>query len=379
MKILIAPDSFKETNTSSQAADAMEVGVRKIFPDALITKIPVADGGEGTVEALTSGMNGKIVKKTVTGPLGEPVTAEYGILPDGVGIIEMASASGLGLVPLEKRNPLITTTYGTGELILDAVSNGCRTIIIGIGGSATNDGGSGMARALGYNFVDSSGSDLPEGGGSLFNLDRIIKENVPKEISDIRFLVACDVKNPLCGPEGASSVYGPQKGASKTDIALLDASLKHLSEVVDRDFGLDIAETPGAGAAGGLGFGLMAFCGAELKSGIEIILDLVDFDQHLKDVDLVITGEGKIDGQSVYGKVPVGIAGRAKKYNIPVLVIVGGVGDGVDTVYDHGIDAVMVSVNDAMTLKEAMSRSKELLIDAASRAMRMIKIGMALK
>lgn len=378
MKVLIATDSFKETNTSMQAAEAMEAGVRKIFPQAEIDKIPVADGGEGTVEALVDGMNGRIVRKTVTGPGGDFVEAEYGILPGGVGVIEMASASGLGLVPAEKRNPLTATTYGTGELILDAINNGCEKIIIGIGGSATNDGGMGMARALGYHFVDVDGFELPEGGGSLLHLDRIVKRDVIEKIRDIHFLVACDVKNPLYGPKGASHVYGPQKGASKADVALLDANLKHLSEVVEKDLDLSIGETEGAGAAGGLGFGLMAFCGAELKSGIEIILDLVDFDSRLTGVDLVVTGEGKIDGQSIYGKVPVGIAGRAKKFNIPVLAIVGGIGEGVDAVYEYGIDAVMGSVNNSMTLKEAMSRSRELLIDATSRAMRMIRIGISL-
>ncbi len=378
MKILIAPDSFKETQTSAHAAEAMRAGVLKIFPDAQIDTIPVADGGEGTVESLVDGMGGQIIKQTVTGPLGEKTEAEYGILPGDVGVIEMASASGLGLVPQNRRNPLVTTTRGTGELILDAVKEGCKKIIIGIGGSATNDGGMGMARVLGYRFVDKSGSDIAEGGGTLSLLDKISTSEVVSGLSEITFLVACDVKNPLFGPEGASVVYGPQKGASKKNVDLLDKNLYHLADVVKADMGLDIAETPGAGAAGGLGFGLMAFCGAELKSGIEIILDLVNFDDHLAGVDLVITGEGKIDGQSMYGKVPVGIAGRAKKHDIPVLAIVGGIGSGVDTVYDYGIDSIMSSVNNAMTLEEAMSRSKELLIDATVRAMRIIRIGMKL-
>ncbi len=378
MNILIAPDSFKETQTSLQAAQAMKTGVLHIFPDAEIHILPVADGGEGTVESLVDGMGGQIVKKTVTGPLGEKVEALYGILPGNIGVIEMASASGLGLVPPDKRDPLVTTTYGTGELILDAVRKGCRKIIIGIGGSATNDGGTGMARALGYRFLDASGQDIPEGGGALSALDRIEKSGSVDEIKGVTILVACDVRNRLFGPEGASVVYGPQKGASEEDVAVLDRNLVRLAEVVKKDLGCDIAETEGAGAAGGLGFGLMAFCGAELKSGIEIILDLVDFDHYLKDADLVITGEGKIDGQSMYGKVPVGIAGRAKRHGIPVLAIVGGIGEGVDAVYEHGIDAVMGSVNNAMSLSEAMARSHELLVDAASRAMRMIKIGTVL-
>lgn len=379
MKILIAPDSFKETQSSSQAADSIKAGVVTVFPDAEIETLPVADGGEGTVDALTEGMGGRIIHKTVTGPLGTAVEAEYGILPGGVGVIEMASASGLALVPASARNPLVTTTRGTGELILDAVKEGCSEIIIGIGGSATNDGGTGMARALGYRFLDASGRELAEGGGSLNNLESIEISKTAAELSSVRFRVACDVKNPLYGPGGASAVYGPQKGASEEEVALLDENLRRLSMVVKRDMGLDIAEVPGTGAAGGLGFGLMAFCGGELKSGIEIVLDLVDFDNRLEGVDLVITGEGKIDGQSIYGKVPVGIAGRAKKRDIPVLVVVGGIGKGVEAVYDYGIDAVMGSVNNAMSLEEAMGRSRELLIDAASRAMRMIKIGMMLK
>ncbi len=379
MKILIAPDSFKETQSSSLAADSIKAGVLTVFPDAEIDTIPVADGGEGTVDALTEGMGGRKIRKTVTGPLGTPVEAMYGILPGGVGVIEMASASGLALIPPSARNPLVTTTRGTGELILDAVEKGCREIIIGIGGSATNDGGTGMARALGYRFLDASGSELAEGGGSLSHLDSIDTSKVTAELASVTFRVACDVKNPLYGPDGASAVYGPQKGAASEDVTLLDENLRRLSMVVKRDMGLAIDDVPGTGAAGGLGFGLMAFCGAELKSGIEIILDLVDFDDRLEGVDLVITGEGRIDGQSIYGKVPVGIAGRAKKRDIPVLVLVGGIGKGVDAVYDYGIDAVMGSVNNAMSLEEAMERSRELLVDAASRAMRMIKIGMMLK
>ncbi|MEA1911558.1 MAG: glycerate kinase [Spirochaetota bacterium] len=378
MKILIAPDSFKGSATSRRAAEAIGKGVHQIFPDAELIQIPVADGGEGTVEALTESMNGEIIHTEVQDPLGQVVNAEYGILPDKVAVIEMASASGLTLIPDNKRNPLITSTYGTGQLILDAMERGCWEIIIGIGGSATNDGGTGMARALGFRFLDSQGQELPEGGGALSDLSDIDDSGMDERIVKTKVLVACDVTNPLTGTEGASHIYGAQKGASASDIQHLDEALGNLAKIVNSKYCRANENIPGAGAAGGLGYGLMEFCGGELKSGIEIVLDLIKFDSYLDGVDLVISGEGRIDGQSVYGKVPVGIAGRAKKKNIPVLVVVGDIGPKVDAVYEHGIDAVMSSVNKAMSLEEAMSNSYELLIDSSSRAMRMIKIGMAL-
>jgi len=378
MKILIAPDSFKGSVTSSIAAEAIGKGVHLIFPDATLIKIPVADGGEGTVDALTDSLEGRVVKKIVKGPLGDPVEAEYGILPGEVAVIEMASASGLPLVPDNKRDPLLTSTYGTGQLILDAMDRGCREIILGIGGSATNDGGTGMARALGFRFLNTYGEELAEGGGSLINLADIDDSSMDDRIKETNFLVACDVTNPLTGPEGASYVYGAQKGASSEDILYLDNALGKLAEIINSKYCRANENISGAGAAGGLGYGLMEFCGGELKSGIEIVLDLIKFDSYLDGVDLVISGEGRIDGQSVYGKVPVGIAGRAKKKNIPVLVVVGDIGPKVDAVYDYGIDAVMSSVNKAMSLEEAMSRSHELLIDSSKRAMRMIRIGMGL-
>jgi len=378
MKILIAPDSFKGSSTSRMAAEAIGEGVHLVFPDAELQKIPVADGGEGTVEALVDSMNGQTISKIVKGPLGEEVDADYGILPGNIAVIEMASASGLPLVPENKRNPLLTSTYGTGQLILDALDKDCREIILGIGGSATNDGGTGMARALGFRFLDSHGKELPEGGGSLSNLTDIDDSGMDERILKTKILVACDVANPLTGSEGASYIYGAQKGASLSDIEFLDAALGNLAEIVNGKYCRANENIPGAGAAGGLGYGLMEFCGGELKSGIEIVLDLIKFDSCLDGVDLVISGEGRIDGQSVYGKVPVGIAGRAKKKDIPVLVVVGGIGDEVDVVYNHGIDAVMSSVNKAMSLEEAMSSVYELLIDSSARAMRMIKIGMEL-
>ena len=378
MKILIAPDSFKGSATSRMAAEAIGKGVHLVFPDAELIEIPVADGGEGTVEALTDSLKGKVVTKRVRGPLGDTVDAEYGILPGDIAVIEMASASGLPLVPENKRNPLLTSTFGTGQLILDAIEKGCSEIILGIGGSATNDGGTGMARALGFSFLDSFGNELPEGGGSLKDLADIDDSKMDERILETKILVACDVTNPLIGPKGASFIYGAQKGASPSDIKLLDTALGKLAKIINSKYCRANENIPGAGAAGGLGYGLMEFCGGELKSGIEIVLDLIKFDDFLDGADLVISGEGRIDGQSVYGKVPVGIARRAKKKNIPVLVVVGDIGPEVEAVYNHGIDAVMSSVNKAMSLEEAMSRVYELLIDSSSRALRMIKIGMEL-
>ncbi len=305
MKILIAPDSFKGSATSIQAADAIGKGIHMVFPEAELIKIPVADGGEGTVEALTESMSGEVVSKRVKNPLGEIIDAEYGILPGDVAVIEMASASGLTLIPENKRTPLAASTFGTGELIKDALDKGCREIILGIGGSATNDAGTGMAKALGYRFLNSSGAELDEGGGALLDLAEIDDSKVDERIKGTNFLVACDVTNPLTGPEGASNIYGAQKGAAPEEIKHLDAALGRLAGVVNRKYSGNNETIPGSGAAGGLGYGLMEFCGGKLQSGIEIILDLIKFDSFLDGVDLVISGEGRIDGQSIYGKVPV--------------------------------------------------------------------------
>ncbi|MDK2799261.1 MAG: glycerate 2-kinase [Clostridiales bacterium] len=379
MKIIIAPDSFKGSNTTIAVANTIEKGIRKVFPDAEIIKVPIADGGEGTVDALVLGAGGEFKEKTVTGPLGEKLTAKYGVLKNGVAVIEMAAASGLPLVPEDKKNPLVTTTYGTGELIKAALDDGCKQIVIGIGGSATNDGGMGMAQALGVSFKDKDGNELGSGGGELDKLATIDISGLDPRIKDTEIIVACDVSNPLCGERGASAIYGPQKGATPEMIKQLDANLRHFAGIIKEQLGQDIIDVPGSGAAGGLGAGLIVFCGAQLKSGIETVLDVVNVDKDLPTTDLVITGEGKIDGQSVYGKVPVGVGQRAKKYNKPVLAIVGDIGDGASAVYDHGVDGIMSTVNKAMPLSEAMQRSTELLEDAAERVMRIIKIGMDIK
>ncbi len=376
MKIVIAPDSFKGSNSSIMVAGYIERGVRKVFPSAVIEKIAVADGGEGTVEAVLEDTGGSVVGVSAAGPLGDRVEAEYGLLDNSTAVMEMASASGLTLVPEDKRDPERSSTYGTGELIKDALEKGCKKIIIGIGGSGTNDGGSGMAEALGVVFLDEDGEKFSPSGGDLGRLARIDISGKDKRLADTEIIIACDVSNPLCGKEGASFVYGPQKGADEDAVKRLDNNLGHLAEVVKRDLGLDLADIPGAGAAGGLGYGLIAFAGARAESGIRTILDAVNFDQHLAGADLVISGEGRIDGQSIYGKVPVGIAERAAEHNIPVLVIVGDIGKGASEVYKYGIDGIMSSVNRAMPLSEAMKNSSSLLEDAAERVMRIIRIGM---
>jgi glycerate kinase len=384
MKIVISPDSFKGSNSSIRVATLIEQGVRKVYPEAEIVKIPIADGGEGTVEAAVLGGNGQYRELEVTGPLGEKLTARYGILPgQGTGasksaVIEMAAASGLPLVPEKKRNPLFTTTYGTGELILAALEEGCREILIGIGGSATNDAGVGMAQALGWSFKDKAGKEVGYGGKELSNIAVIDNSKVDSRLEQCKVTVACDVTNPLFGKTGAAHVYGPQKGATPEIVEELDQNLRLFAKIVESQLGKDISREPGSGAAGGLGAGLMIFCGAELKSGIDAMLDIVRFEDQLESTDLVITGEGAIDGQTTYGKVPVGIAKRTRAYNVPVLAIVGDIGAGAEAVYDHGIYGIMSTVNRAMPLKEAMAQSAPLLEDAAERVMRIIRIGQIL-
>lgn len=379
MKILIASDSFKGSATTMEVADNIAKGLLRVCPEIEIEKLPVADGGEGTVETLVAGMDGDFVQVEVTGPLGERVKAKYGIIDDGMAIIEIAEASGLVLVEEEMRNPTLTTTYGTGELILSALERGLKRIYVGIGGSATNDGGMGMARALGYRFLDRDGNELPDGGGSLGQLDRIDVANVMPLLKDARITVMCDVENPLFGPDGAAFVYGPQKGADPDMVQLLDENLRHFSEILIRDMNADVAGIPGSGAAGGLGGGLMAFCGAELKPGIEMVLDILNFDGHLQDVDLVVTGEGRIDGQSAKGKVPAGVAKRAKKLNKPLVAIAGGVGAGAEGLYSIGTDLILPIVDGPMELRQAMDEVGILLERTGERLARIIALNKKLK
>jgi len=354
MKIVVAPDSFKGSLTAIEVSDAIEQGVREIFPEAEIVKIPMADGGDGTVQCLVNATGGEILREKVTGPLGDEVLASYGILGDKkTAVIEMAEASGLTLVPENKRNPLITTTYGTGQLIKAALDQGCRKMIIGIGGSATNDGGAGMVQALGAKLLDKDGEEIGFGGGELKKIFRIDTKCLDNRLSETKVLIASDVSNPLCGPKGASRIYGPQKGATPEVIEELDKSLAHFAEAIKKDLHKDVKNVPGAGAAGGLGASLMAFLNAELRSGIDIIIEAVRLEKTIKDADLVITGEGKIDSQTIYGKAPIGVAKIAKKYDIPVVAVAAIIeGDG-QFLRDYGINTLIKISEPPMSLTES--------------------------
>jgi glycerate 2-kinase len=359
MKIVIAPDSFKESLSAQQIADSVERGFRRIFPDAELIKVPMADGGEGTVQSLVDATEGRLIYETVTGPLGEPVDAFLGILGNGkTAVIEMAAASGLHLVPTDKRNPLITTTRGTGELILAALNLGVNHIIIGVGGSATNDGGAGMAKELGARLLDVNGIEIREGGGALHELASIDATNLDARLTNVKFEIACDVDNPLTGPQGASVIFGPQKGATPTMVKEMDKNLSHYSSIIKKDLNKNIDDVRGAGAAGGLAGGLLAFLpNRVLMKGIEIVIEATGLMKHLKDASLVITGEGKIDGQTIYGKTPSGVAKAAKKFNIPVIAIAGNVTKDSDNIYEHGIDAVFSIVPGIVSLSDAFEQA----------------------
>jgi glycerate kinase len=376
-RIIVAPDSFKESLTAAQVASHIVDGIRKVLPAAEVIEIPLSDGGEGLTDALISGTGGQFISREVTGPLGEKVTARFGILGDNqTAVIEMAEASGLALVPRERRNPMITTTYGTGELIKAALDMGCRRMIVGIGGSATNDGGSGMAEALGVRLLDANGKTIPRGAQGLLRLHTIDMSTADPRLPHTEILVACDVTNPLCGPTGASYVYGRQKGANPEMLPVMDQALLKLASVIKRDIQVEVQELSGAGAAGGLGAGLMAFAGGKLRSGLGMVFEILDFETRLAGgVDLVITGEGQINSQTLFGKVPAGVAQLAKKYHLPVLALVGSIGPGAEKVYEAGIDAIMSITPGPVSLEEAMARAGELVGDAAARAMRLIMLG----
>lgn len=376
MKIILAPDSFKGSLAADEVCRAMADGIKKVLPDAELVFIPMADGGEGTVQALAAATQGRIIRKTVTGPLGIKVDAFFGILGNGkTAVVEMAAASGLPLVPMGQRNPMITTTFGTGELIRYALDEGCTRLIIGIGGSATNDGGTGMAKALGFRFLNSEGRELALGGGTLTNLTRIDSSGRDTRLTQVEVIVACDVTNPLTGPNGATAVYGPQKGATPEMIPELDMALDNLARVIERDLGIKVASLPGAGAAGGMGAGLVAFMSGHLKPGVEIVLEIVDFTKKIKDADLVITGEGTIDSQTLHGKTPIGVARASKRFNIPVLAITGGLGEGWDLVLQHGIDGVIPIIDQPMALNEAIRDADRLISAATERTVRVFLTG----
>ena len=376
-KIVIAPDSYKGCLSALDVANIIESAILEFYPKINIVKVPIADGGEGTVDALVTATKGKFIYSEVLNPLGEKILAKWGILGDGTSaVIEMASASGLPLVPKEKRNPYITSTFGTGQLILSALNAKCKKIVIGIGGSATNDGGAGMAKALGVKFFDESDNELEEGGLALQKLKRIDISNIEARIKDVEILVACDVDNPLCGPRGASAVYGPQKGATPEMVKELDKALLNFSKVSKEATGKDVKDIPGAGAAGGLGAGLMLFTNASLIPGVELVLKITGFDTLVRDADLVITGEGNTDFQTVFGKAPVGVAKAAKKYNIPVICISGGLGDGYESVFENGIDAIISISSKPASLEECMLNGATLLKSATKRLIRVLQVGM---
>ena len=373
MKVVIAPDSYKGCLSALEVAKAMERGVLSVFPSAEVRKIPIADGGEGTVAALVTATNGQLRQTEVTDPLGNKIIAHWGVLGDGrTAVIEMAAASGLPLVPKEKRDPRVTTTNGTGELIKAALADGLAKIIIGIGGSATNDGGTGMARALGVRFLDAAGQEVAAGGGSLAEICQIDTTGLDPRLKNTEIVVACDVDNPLCGTRGASAVFGPQKGATPEMVQQLDAGLAKYASCARQATGRDVAEKAGAGAAGGLGAGLMFFTPAQLKPGVEIVLDAVGFSDIVRDADFVITGEGRTDFQTAFGKAPVGVAKVAKTHGAPVFCISGGLGEGADDVLAQGIDAVMSICDRPLSLEECMAAGAQLIEPAAARLSRIV-------
>ncbi len=375
MKVIVAPDKFKGSLSAPEAARAIARGVARAAPEASIDRVPMADGGEGTVEALVESTGGEYREVLVTGPLGAPILARFGRLGDGrTAVIEMASASGLVLVPLDRRDPLRASTFGTGELIRSAVEGGADRLIVGIGGSATNDGGAGMAQALGFRLLDADGLDLPPGGGPLDRLDRIVKGD-PDLLLGITVEVACDVDNPLCGIRGASRIYGPQKGANPSQVEALDRNLAHFARILERDLGIEVADRPRSGAAGGLGAGLMAFARGTLGPGVSLVIDAVDLLGRLRGADLCLTAEGALDGSSAFGKTAVGVSRLARSIGCPTLALAGSIGPGAEDVLLEGIDAYLSLCPGPITLEEAMNRAEELLEAAAEQATRAFLAG----
>ena len=376
MNIVIAPDSFKDCLSAADVAKYLAKGIERVNRDANIRMVPLADGGEGFVQTMISAIGGKTPSLTVSDPLGRGIPGFYGILNDGrTAVIEMAAASGIEHLSKEERNPLLTSTYGTGELMKDAMAKGCRKIIIGIGGSATNDGGAGMARALGYRFLDKDDKELMQGGGFLDQLVRIDVEGVTPLIKETEIWVACDVTNPLIGKHGASSIYGPQKGATPDMVEVLDQNLTHLAEIIKKDLGIDVSGLSGGGAAGGLGAGLVAFAGGELQPGFDIVKEQTQLDAEIKQADFVITGEGKIDAQTKHGKTPWGVAQIARKYNKPLIAVAGLLGDGYRELYDEGFTSIFALPNGPVTLEDSIRNAPGLLADAGERIYRIITVG----
>ncbi|GHX18521.1 TPA: glycerate kinase [Vibrio cholerae] len=372
MKVVIAPDSFKESLTAKQVCDAIQAGLARVWHDAKFVAIPVADGGEGTVQSLVDATQGRLLEVKVMGPQGKRVEAFYGMLGDNqTAVIEMAAASGLHHVPVAQRDPKLTTSFGTGELIRHALDQGVTKLIIGLGGSATNDGGVGMLAALGARFTNADGDPIQLTGGGLRELTHIDLQDFDPRLQNCDILVACDVNNPLCGDKGASAVFGPQKGATPEDVQLLDGVLRQFGLLTEKVTGKMVLESAGAGAAGGMGAALLAYTQARLRPGIEIVLETVQLAYQVSDADLVITGEGRIDSQTVHGKTPMGVAKVAKRFDVPVLALCGCTGDNYQAVYQCGIDAVFAAVPRAMSLEDALKESDFNLADLAENVARL--------
>jgi len=378
MKFLFASDSFKGSLSSVEIVGILTEEAKHIFPDCECSGVSVADGGEGTIEAVIDAMNGQIRTVLVHGPLMEETTAVYGVFDGSHAVIEMAKASGLPMVPSEKRNPLYTTTYGTGELIKAALDEGYRNIAIAIGGSATNDGGMGAMTALGVKFLDKAGNQLTGYGKDLGEVDRIDVSGIHPAVKETEFTVMCDVTNPLTGQNGATYTFGKQKGGTPEILQQLEKDMKSYAGKLLELSGIDVDQIKGTGAAGGLGAALNVFLNANMKSGIETVLDLIQFDTLLEGVDLVVTGEGRMDWQSAFGKVPSGIGMRCKKRGIPAVAIVGGMGDGAEKIFEYGIESITTTIQGAMSIEEAMERSVELYRGAAQRTFRMLRAGLSL-
>lgn len=380
MNIVIAPDSYKESLTAQAVASHIEAGFREIFPEANYICLPLADGGEGTVSAMLAATQGEEVSVNVSGPLGETITASFGLINQGkTAVIEMAQASGLELLSVAQRNPMLTTSYGTGELILSALEHNVSHCIIGIGGSATNDGGAGMLQALGVRLLDKEDKPIGKGGEALSSLVRIDMSQLDPRIKNCRFDIACDVTNPLTGENGASAIFGPQKGATAKMIAVLDKNLTHFAAVIRQDIGVDVEYQPGAGAAGGMGAALLGFLQANLKPGLELVAETVALEDAIKHADLVITGEGRLDGQSINGKVPVGVATIARRHKKPVLALAGSLHQDADRTFDYGIDAAFSTLQQVCTLEQAFADAGENVRKTARNIAAALKMGMVLQ
>lgn len=372
MNVLILPDSFKNSLSSAKVGEALAAGIRRVAKDAHIAHYPVADGGEGTVDAFVAATHGKVISCPTHDALGRAIEGFYGLLPDGTVVVEMAAASGIQHLSANELNPLLTSTYGTGEIILSALNNGHSQFIIGLGGSATNDGGTGMARALGYRFQNKEGQEIADGGAALSQLEKIDDSQVSKWVKNATFRIACDVQNPLAGPQGASVIYGPQKGATPAMVKTLNKSLAHLAKIIAQDLHIDVEDLPCGGAAGGLGAGAFAFLGGQLMPGFEIVSEILDLKNEVQKSDIVLTGEGKMDVQTCQGKTPYAVAQLAKAANKKVIAFAGQLGEDHHTLYNHGFDAIFPIADKPMTLNESITHTKALLSDTAERVFRVL-------